>query len=162
MPAALSAGILMYRRRQGALDLLLIHPGGPFWARRDVAAWQIPKGGVEPGEAPEAAALREFAEEMGVRPQGTLVPLGRIRQSGGKQVEAFALEGDFDCATLVSNEFDLEWPPRSGRWTRFPEVDRAEWFGVDEARAMILPSQAVLIDLLVASLDGGSPSTTNH
>jgi predicted NUDIX family NTP pyrophosphohydrolase len=147
--AELSAGILMWRRGPaGAVELLLGHFGGPFWAKRDAGAWAIPKGLVEPGEAIEACARREFEEELGVKPEGTLVPLGRIRQKGGKHVEAFALEGDLDAAAIVSNPFELEWPPKSGRIHSFPEIDRAAWFTLVEARAKILPSQSAILDLL--------------
>lgn len=143
-----SAGILLYRRRSGALEVLLVHPGGPFWRNRDEGAWQIPKGLVQPGEEARAAALREFEEELGVPPAGEPRPLARIRQKGGKWVEAFALEGDLDPAAISSNSFELEWPPRSGRIERFPEVDGAEWFSLPAARAKILPSQAPLLDAL--------------
>ena len=152
MPAAVSAGILLYRGAQGALELLLVHPGGPFWSRRDAGAWQIPKGRIEPGESAQEAALREFAEELGTSPPGALLPLGIIRQTGGKTVEAFALAGDLDCERIASITFPLEWPPRSGRIQHFPEVDRAAWFTVPAARAAILPSQEPLIDLLLARL----------
>ncbi|WCT73658.1 NUDIX domain-containing protein [Sphingomonas naphthae] len=154
MPAAVSAGILLYRRRGGALELLLVHPGGPYWAKRDAGAWQIPKGGIEPGESAVAAALREFTEELGTRPPGDPVPLGIIRQAGGKMVEAFALAGDLDCGRIESVTFELQWPPRSGRMQHFPEVDRAAWFTVAAARAAILPSQAPLIDLLEGLVGG--------
>ena len=147
-----SAGILLYRRRGGALEVLLVHFGGPFWCNKDEGAWAIPKGLVEPGETPEAAARREFEEELGTRPGGALLPLGRIRQKGGKWVEAFALEGDIDADAIVSNEFTVEWPPRSGRFASYPEVDRACWFGLDEARAKILASQLPLLYLLLESL----------
>jgi predicted NUDIX family NTP pyrophosphohydrolase len=147
--APLSAGILLYRRRP-RLEVLLIHPGGPFWRNKDEGAWMIPKGLVEPGEQLEAAALREFEEELGVRPPGALEPLGRIRQKGGKYVEAFALEGDLDPAAIVSNLFEVEWPPKSGRLQPFPEVDRAAWFPLAEARVKILPSQAPILDLFEA------------
>lgn len=138
----------------GRREVLLVHPGGPFWQRRNAGAWQIPKGAIEPGETPEAAALREFEEELGARPEGPLVALGRIRQAGGKSVEAFVLEGDFDPARLESVAFELEWPPRSGRFEHFPEVDEARWFTLAEARAMILASQAPLIDRLEEVLAG--------
>ena len=146
-----SAGILLYRRR-GGVEVLLVHPGGPFWRSRDVGAWQIPKGMVQAGEDPAAAAAREFEEELGTPLPGQPVPLARIRQKGGKWVEAFALEGDLDAATIRSNAFELEWPPRSGERQSFPEVDRAEWFTADAARAKILPSQAPLLDALEAML----------
>ena len=149
----LSAGILLYRRSASELQVLLVHPGGPYWRSRDVGAWMIPKGGVEPGEATEAAALREFEEEVGTRLEGAPRPIGRIRQKGGKWVEAFALEGDLDPERIVSNSFELEWPPRSGRTEAFPEVDRAGWFSIDEAREMMLPSQLPLLDLLLAAVD---------
>lgn len=147
--AQLSAGILMWRRgAAGGREVLLGHFGGPLWAKRDAGAWAIPKGLVEPGEDLEACARREFEEELGVRPEGPLVPLGRIRQKGGKWVEAFALEGDLDAAAIASNNFTLEWPPKSGRFQSFPEIDRAAWFPLAEARGKILPSQAEILDLL--------------
>ncbi len=132
--------------------MLLVHPGGPFWRSRDEGAWQIPKGVVQPGEEPAAAATREFEEELGVAPRGFPVPLARIRQKGGKWVEAFALEGDLDASAIRSNTFEIEWPPRSGELQSFPEVDRAEWFTPQAARAKILPSQAPLLDALEAML----------
>jgi predicted NUDIX family NTP pyrophosphohydrolase len=150
--AEFSAGILLYRRRGGVLEVLLIHPGGPYWRNKDAGAWMIPKGGVEKGEEPLAAALREFEEELGTPAQGTPRPLCRIRQKGGKLVEAFALEGDLDADAIVSNLFDIEVPPRSGKFRSFPEVDRAAWFSLPKARAMILPSQSPLLDALEASL----------
>lgn len=150
--AALSAGILLWRREAGALEVLLVHPGGPFWTRRDAGAWSIPKGLAGEGEALEAAARREFAEELGHAADGPLVPLGRVRQTGGKAVEAFALEGALDPATIRSNTFELEWPPRSGARRAFPEVDRARWFSPAEARRMILPAQSPFIDRLEALL----------
>jgi len=138
----------MWRRGPGgAVEVLLGHFGGPIWAKRDTGAWAIPKGLVEVGEELEACARREFEEELGVRPDGALLPLGRIRQKGGKEVEAFALEGDLDAEAIVSNHFTLEWPPRSGRFQGFPELDRAAWFGLSEARAKILPSQEAILDL---------------
>src|SRR5262245_2797480 len=126
-----SAGVLLYRRSGGVLQVLLAHPGGPFWQRRDAGAWTLPKGQVEPGETPEAAARRELAEELGCFQDGELRPLGRIRQKSGKWVEAFALDSDFDPARLCSIEFELEWPPRSGQVQRYPEIDRAQWFGLE-------------------------------
>jgi predicted NUDIX family NTP pyrophosphohydrolase len=154
---ARSAGILLYRRDADVVRLLLVHPGGPFWRGRDEGAWMIPKGLVEPGEDPLAAALREFGEEMGVRPDGAPRPLCTIRQAGGKWVEAFALEGDFDCAALRSNQFDLEYPPKSGQLRSFPEVDEARWLTLDEARAKILKSQAPILDALEALLRSATP-----
>jgi predicted NUDIX family NTP pyrophosphohydrolase len=150
-----SAGIVMYRRRRddGALEVLLVHFGGPFWRNKDEGAWAIPKGLIEPGETPEAAARREFEEEVGTRPEGDLLPLGRIRQKGGKWVEAFALEGDLDAGAIVSNEFTMEWPPRSGRFATYPEVDSAGWYDLEAARAKMLPSQLPLLDLLVDALE---------
>ena len=147
-----SAGILLYRRHPDGIRLLLVHPGGPFWRGRDEGAWMIPKGLVEPDEAPLAAALREFEEELGARPQGEPRALCTVRQAGGKRVEAFALEGDFDCAALKSNSFRLEYPPRSGQYRAFPEVDEARWFTLAEARAKILKSQAPILDALEADL----------
>ena len=150
-----SAGILLWRRRGGETEVLLIRPGGPFWQGRDAGAWMIPKGGAEPGEDALACALREFEEELGVRPDGTPAPLARIRQAGGKWVEAFALEGDLDAAAAFSNSFTMEHPPRSGVWRSFPEVEEARWFVLAEARAMILPSQAPLLDALESRLAAG-------
>ena len=145
-----SAGILMYRRSAGELIVLLVHPGGPFWRRRDLGAWTIPKGEIEAGEEPEAAARREFGEELGTPLTGTLTPLGHLRQRGGKWVEAFAVEGEFDTKHLVSNRFEMEWPPRSGQRVSFPEIDRAAWFNLDAAREKILSSQQPFLDRLEA------------
>ncbi|HEX8578722.1 MAG TPA: NUDIX domain-containing protein [Allosphingosinicella sp.] len=147
-----SAGILLYRRRLSGLEVLLTHPGGPFWRNKDAGAWMIPKGGIEPGEEPIDCALREFEEELGTRLEGTPRPLCRIRQKGGKWVEAFALEGDLDADAIVSNHFEIEVPPRSGRFRSYPEVDRAAWFSLPEARRVILPSQEPILDALEASL----------
>lgn len=142
----LSAGILMWRRRGGGREVLLAHFGGPQWQNRDAGAWAIPKGLVEAGEDLEACARREFEEELGVRPDGELIALGRIRQKGGKLVEPFALEGDLDPAAISSNSFTVEWPPRSGRVRTYPEVDRAAWFPLAAAREKILPSQLPILD----------------
>jgi len=149
---ARSAGILLYRRDSDGPRVLLVHPGGPFWSGKDEGAWMIPKGLVQPGEDPLAAALREYEEELGARPEGEPRPLCEIRQAGGKWVEAFALEGDFDPSTLKSNAFTLEYPPKSGRFQTFPEVDEARWFTLAEARAKILKSQAPIIAALEAVL----------
>ena len=151
MPAA-SAGILLYRRPASGIHVLLGHPGGPFWQRRDTGAWTVPKGEIAQGEDPEQAARREFEEELGAPADGPLQSLGRIRQSGGKWVDAFALDGEFDPATLRSNVFEIEWPPRSGRVAAFPELDRVAWFTVPEARRRILPSQSAFLDRLEALL----------
>jgi predicted NUDIX family NTP pyrophosphohydrolase len=147
---ASSAGILL--NRPGP-EVLLVHPGGPFWARKDAGAWSIPKGELDEGEDPRACARREFAEETGTQlPDGALEDLGSVRQKGGKEVRAFAAAGDLDPATLASNTFELEWPPRSGRLQEFPEIDRAEWFGLDQARAKVNPAQVAFIDRLEALL----------
>jgi predicted NUDIX family NTP pyrophosphohydrolase len=151
--AARSAGILLYRRQRGALQVLLVHPGGPFWRNKDLGAWSIPKGEYEPDEEPEDAARREFAEELGVAPTGALRPLGEIRQAGGKRVVAFALEGDLDVEAIRSNQFELEWPPRSGRIQTFPEVDRAGWFALPAAHEKMIAGQRPLLDLLEQSLN---------
>nr|WP_295374305.1 NUDIX domain-containing protein [uncultured Sphingosinicella sp.] len=150
--AKVSAGILLYRRAGAEIEVLLILPGGPFWRGRDRGAWMIPKGGVEEGEEIAACALREFEEELGTRPQGEIRPLCRIRQAGGKWVEAFALEGDLDAEAIVSNEFSMECPPKSGEFQSFPEVDRAAWFSLANAREQILPSQLPILDALEAKL----------
>lgn len=136
--------------------MLLVHPGGPFWAKKDDGAWSIPKGEHGDDEEPLAAARREFAEELGVAPPGGEVPqpLGEVRQKGGKLVTAWALAGDLDPAQVVSNTFELEWPPRSGRRQAFPEVDRAEWFGIEQARVKLLPAQVPFLDALAALLGG--------
>ncbi len=148
----LSAGILLYRMSRGMLEVLLVHPGGPFWHNKDAGAWMIPKGEVAAGEAPLACALREFEEELGVRPEGSPRPLKPVRQAGGKWVEAFALDGDLDPARIVSNRFEMEWPPKSGRVQSFPEVDRAAWLSLTEARKKILPSQRPILDELAQML----------
>jgi predicted NUDIX family NTP pyrophosphohydrolase len=147
-----SAGLLLYRRRAGVLEVLLVHPGGPFWARRDEGAWSIPKGEHDADEDPLAAARREFAEEIGIAPAGEAVALTPIRQKGGKVVRTFALEGDCDPSAIRSNTFTIEWPPRSGRQQAFPEVDRAAWFSLDEARRKLNPAQSALIDDLARLL----------
>jgi len=152
MPSPLSAGVLLFRERNGATEVLLIRPGGPYWKNKDVGAWMIPKGAVEAGERAAEAALREFEEETGTRLTTVPFPLARIRQAGGKYVEAFAAEGDLDCATVTSNEFQLEWPPRSGRVQSYPEVVEARWMSMAEARRMMLPSQLPLIDALEEKL----------
>ena len=149
----LSAGILLYRRSGDELEVLLIHPGGPYWRGRDKGAWMIPKGGVEEGEDIADCALREFEEELGTRLSGEPRPLCRIRQAGGKWVEAFTLEGDLDPERIVSTHFELEWPPRSGEFQSHPEVDRAAWFTLPEARAHILASQAPILDALERELN---------
>ncbi|CAN5259264.1 NUDIX domain-containing protein [soil metagenome] len=148
----LSAGVLLYRRAVAGVDVLLVHPGGPLWRNRQIGWWQIPKGLVEPGETPEAAARREAEEELGLRLIGALRPLGRIRQAGGKRVQAFALEQDFDASQIVSNSFRMEWPPRSGRQQFFSEIDEARWYPLAEASAMMLASQRPLLDALATLL----------
>ena len=153
MAAARSAGILLHRAGSRGAEVLLVHPGGPFWARKDLGAWSIPKGELDEGEDPRACALREFAEETGTQlPAAELDDLGSVRLKSGKRVMAFAVAGDLDPATVRSNTFPLEWPPRSGRTQDFPEIDRAEWFELDAARAKLNPAQAELIDRLEALL----------
>lgn len=155
----ISAGILLHRAGPSGREVLLVHPGGPFWAKKDEAGWSIPKGIIDPGEDPEAAARREFAEEVGVVLTGALARLGELRLSGSKTLVVFALEGDFDPATLVSNGFEMEWPPRSGRTQHFPEVDRAQWYSLDQARTKLHLGQRGLIQLfetLILSRDRGA------
>jgi predicted NUDIX family NTP pyrophosphohydrolase len=145
-----SAGIVLHRSGPGGLEVLLVHPGGPFWARKDAGAWSIPKGEYEDGEDPLACALREFEEETGtLLASDDAVELGSVRQKGGKEVTAWAVAGDLDSATVRSNTFVMEWPPRSGRSAEFPEIDRAEWFTVDVAREKLVSAQAELLDRLL-------------
>jgi predicted NUDIX family NTP pyrophosphohydrolase len=146
--SASSAGILLYRRGASKLEVLLVHPGGPYWRRKDQGAWSIPKGEINTDEDAGVAAVREFSEETGTALTGPLQPLGEIRQRGGKRVIAFAVEGDLDVAAITSNSFEIEWPPRSGKMQSFPEVDRAEWFDLPAAHAKILESQRPLLDRL--------------
>ena len=152
MPPPHSAGILLFRRGDGETQVLLIKPGGPFWRNKDAGAWMIPKGMVEPGEAPAEAALREFEEETGSRLTAVPFPLATVKQAGGKIVEAFAVEGDLDPAGIRSIDFAMEWPPRSGRIEHYPEAAEARWMPLGEARAMMLPSQLPLLDALEARL----------
>ena len=149
-----SAGVLMYRRSGSQLEVLLVHPGGPFWAKKDAGAWSIPKGEFDAVEAPLAAARREFIEELGIDPGAALTPLRVVTQSRAKVVHAFAAEGDADPGTIASNTFEIEWPPRSGRMQAFPEVDRAAWFTLDEARVKIVAGQRAILDAL-ATLTAG-------
>jgi predicted NUDIX family NTP pyrophosphohydrolase len=153
--AARSAGTLVYRKRAEAIEVLLVHPGGPFWQKRDLGAWSIPKGEYADNEDAEATARREFTEETGWTIAGEMTPLGDIRQKAGKTVTAFAAECDFDPATLASNSFEMEWPPRSGRVASFPEVDRADWFSLADAREKIFEGQRPLLDRLEVLLGGG-------
>lgn len=147
-----SAGILVYRYHQKALEVLLVHPGGPFYARKDEGAWTIPKG--EPGAEEDLlqAAKREFAEETGMQPEGTFLRLTPVKQKGGKLVHAWALESDFELSTLKSNTFEMPWPPKSGKMQSFPEIDKAAWFGIPEALVKILPAQGAFIEELVGIL----------
>ena len=151
-----SSGILLYRDREGTTEFLLVHPGGPYWARRDDGAWSIPKGGIEGEEESREAALRELDEELGSAAPDLdadeLIELGSVRQRAGKVVEAWAAEGDFDPAALDSNTFEMEWPPRSGREVEFPEVDRADWFDLEGARRKLLPAQGEFLDRLLEHL----------
>lgn len=147
-----AAGILLYRTGARGVDVLLAHPGGPLWAKKDFGAWTIPKGQFNDGEAPLDAARREFEEEMGSAPSGEFAPLGTIKQASGKVVHAFAACSDFDVATVKSNLFEMEWPPKSGRRAEFPEVDRAAWFPLEEARQKILKGQEPFLDRLLALL----------
>jgi predicted NUDIX family NTP pyrophosphohydrolase len=143
-----SAGILMYRRRQGIVEVLLAHMGGPFWAKKDLGAWSIPKGEFEPDEAPLDAAKREFEEETSLSVTGEFTPLTPIKQSGGKIVHIWAVEGDCDASAIKSNTFMIEWPPRSGRQQEFPEIDCAEWFSLDDAKEKVTKGQRGFIEEL--------------
>lgn len=144
----ISAGLLMYRKTKGRLQVLLAHPGGPFFTRKDDGAWSIPKGEAEPGEDLLECAKREFAEEIGLVPTGSFIPLAQVQQKGGKTVHAWAIEGDFDQSNIVSNVFTMEWPPKSGKQMEFPEIDRAEFFDIGVARQKINAGQIGLLDQL--------------
>jgi len=153
-----SDGILMYRQQNGILQVFLVHPGGPFWRKKDLGAWSIPKGEPGPEEDPLSAARREFQEETGFRVSGNFIPLSPVRQPGGKVVQAWALESDCDPEAIRSNTFKMEWPPRSGRQQEYPEVDRAEWFGIEEAKSKINQGQIALLEELervVQKIRGG-------
>jgi predicted NUDIX family NTP pyrophosphohydrolase len=146
--ASMSAGILMYRHTDEGILVLLVHPGGPFWRNRDLGAWSIPKGEFQPGEDPENAARREFAEELGIEPTGPMRPIGQVRQRGGKTVLAYALEGTLDVGAVRSNKVAIKWPPRTGRTIYVPEIDRAAWFALPLARRKILAGQQPFLDRL--------------
>jgi predicted NUDIX family NTP pyrophosphohydrolase len=150
-----SAGLLLHRGATDAIEVLLVHPGGPYWAKRDDGAWSVPKGEIDPGDDPLATAIREFREELGTDPPdtGSAVSLGEIRQAGGKTVLAWALAGDLDVSDIRSTTFAMEWPPRSGRPAEFPEVDRAGWFSLEGARTKLVSGQVPFIDRLSAALD---------
>jgi predicted NUDIX family NTP pyrophosphohydrolase len=148
-----AAGILLFRRGAAGLQVLLAHPGGPLWSRKDYGAWTLPKGQFTDGELPLDAAKREFEEEMGAAPAGDFTPLGTVKQPSGKVIHAWAAESDFDAAGVKSNLFSMEWPPKSGRMAEFPEVDRAAWFSIAEARHRIIKGQAPFLDRLLALLE---------
>lgn len=156
-PGRRSAGILLWRRRDDVLEVLLGHPGGPFFAKKDAGAWGVLKGEMEPGEEPIEVARREFVEETGhALPEGPAIELGEIRQKGGKLVVAWAVEGDLDPAAATSNTFDMEWPPKSGRTRSFPEIDRVAWFDLAAARTAINPAQAPFLDRMEAAVRAGA------
>jgi predicted NUDIX family NTP pyrophosphohydrolase len=164
-PPKRAAGLLLYRRGdEGAVEVLLVHMGGPFWERKEAGAWSVPKGEIEPGEEPLAAAFREFGEELGSPPPaGEVLDLGTIRQASGKYVTGFAVAGDLDVDSLCSNEVEMEWPRGSGRTVRFPEVDRARWTGLEEASGLLVRGQAELLDRLGDLLAGegaGAPTSS--
>lgn len=151
-----SAGLLLVRKAGAEMQVLLGHPGGPFWAKKDDGAWTIPKGLIAAGESPLAAAWREFAEETGHHPSGEMLSLGHAKQPGGKVVHVWAVRQDWDAANLRSNTFEMEWPPSSGRLQHFPELDRASWFSIPEARQKILKGQSVFMDRLQTALGGAN------
>jgi len=153
-----SAGLLMYRRTSGVLQVLLAHPGGPFWRNKDDGAWTLPKGEYEAPEEALAAARREFAEETGFPASGPFLPLGEVKQKSGKRVTAWAFGGDCEPGTLCSNSFEMEWPPKSGQRRSFPEIDRVQWFTLAEARIKILPAQRDFLDRLEAALETADPA----
>ncbi|MGC9959724.1 NUDIX domain-containing protein [Roseiarcus sp.] len=155
--AKISAGVLLFRRRPAGVEVMLVHPGGPFWARKDAGAWSIPKGLVNEGEDWLAAAKREFQEETGMAIEGECLDLGAHKQPGGKTIAAFAHAGDFDPASLTSNAFSIEWPPHSGRTAEFPEVDRAAWYSIDEAMEKAAPGQRPIIAALAEKLGAKAP-----
>ncbi len=149
-----SAGVLLYRNTAGRPEVLLVHPGGPFWAKKDDGAWSMPKGEISEGEDAQAAALREFQEETGFALEGTLIPLGEFRQRSGKRVLAFALDGDIDPSVISSNRCEIEWPPKTGRLIDIPEVDRAAWFPLPEAARKIVSGQRAILEALAELLGG--------
>jgi predicted NUDIX family NTP pyrophosphohydrolase len=149
-----SAALLVYRRAKSGIEVFLVHPGGPFWAKKDLGAWSLPKGEFDEDEDGLTAAKREFFEEVGQRVDGAFIALTPVKQRGGKVVHAWAVEGNVDAAAVKSNEFEMEWPPRSGRTARFPEVDRGQWFEMAEALRRILPAQAAILEELLVKLGG--------
>lgn len=151
-----SAGLVLYRTRQGELEVLLVHPGGPFWKNKDLGAWSIPKGQIGAGEEPLVAAQREFLEELGFKPNGEFTPLSAIKQKSGKVVHAWAMEGDWDPRQLKSNTFTLEWPPRSGKQQEFPEIDQAAFFALPRAKEKINPAQVALLEELERKVKGSA------
>lgn len=151
-----SAGLLLYKPIDSGVLVLLVHPGGPFWAKKNMGSWSIPKGEYAEGEDALEAARREFAEETGYEPAGPFLPLGEVTQAGGKRIVAWAASGDFDPGALTSNHFEIEWPPRSGRMQSFPEIDAAGWFAPDEARRRVIAPQAAFVDRLIELIAHGS------
>jgi len=153
-PVKKSAGILLYRLLKNKPEFFLVHPGGPFWTNKDAGAWTIPKGEYDINEEPLAAAIREFSEETGHIISGNFISLTPIIQKAGKQVDAWALEGDIDTTNIRSNSFNIEWPPKSGNWKSYPEIDRAEWFNIKTAKEKINPAQVAFLEELIIKLDG--------
>ena len=153
-PVKKSAGILLYRLLKNKPEFFLVHPGGPFWTNKDAGAWTIPKGEYDINEEPLAAAIREFSEEIGHIISGNFISLTPIIQKAGKQVDAWALEGDIDTTNIRSNSFNIEWPPKSGNWKSYPEIDRAEWFNIKTAKEKINPAQVAFLEELIIKLDG--------